>query len=317
MRNFKPDEYKLFTQICQMSQKQLMKVLPETLKRAKYKNIIEANEYIAAEGDIPICLVAHLDTVFSFPPYEIYYDREQNVIWSPDGLGADDRAGVFGILQIIKSGLRPHVIFTTDEETGGLGALAAAINGLPFEDVRYFIELDRQGYKDCVFYKCNNKEFQTYIESFGFKTEKGSFSDISILCPEFKIAGVNLSIGYYYEHSYSELFNVNHFFTTINKVKRMLTVEVYPKQYEYVSANPSEFEFYKYWMQKRELKTCVCCQNQYEEDEMLKVSTDAGELYYCFDCLQNNVDWCAECHQPYEIDGVSKICPDCRKEFKF
>ena len=41
---------------------------------------------------------------------------QKNVMISPDGLGADDRAGVFMIMNIVKAGFRPHVIFTTDEE---------------------------------------------------------------------------------------------------------------------------------------------------------------------------------------------------------
>jgi putative aminopeptidase FrvX len=81
------------------------------------------------------------------------------VIWSPDALGADDRAGVFAIIKILQSGLRPHIIFTTDEETGGYGAKALTSNACPFQDVRYFIELDRQGALDCVFYNCDNKHF--------------------------------------------------------------------------------------------------------------------------------------------------------------
>lgn len=60
-------------------------------------------------------------------------------MWSPQGLGADDRAGIFAIIQIIKSGLRPHIILTTDEEVGGVGADLLSKNGNPFADLRYII----------------------------------------------------------------------------------------------------------------------------------------------------------------------------------
>ena len=100
-----------------------------------------------------------MDTVFKHPAREVFYDRQQNVIWSPDGLGADDRAGVFAIIQIIKKGLRPHIIFTTDEESGAWGATALSKEQCPFEDLRYVIELDRRGSNDCVFYDCENLEF--------------------------------------------------------------------------------------------------------------------------------------------------------------
>ena len=93
-----------------------------------------------ATGDIPIALVAHMDTVFKKPPEEIFFDQKHNVMWSPQGLGADDRAGVFAIVQIVRSGLKPHVIFTTDEECGALGAMALAKLDCPFTELKYLIQ---------------------------------------------------------------------------------------------------------------------------------------------------------------------------------
>ena len=100
--------------------------------RKIYPTVLETKDYICAEGVIPIALVAHMDTVFFKPATTIYYDRQKNTMWSPMGLGADDRAGVFAIIQILQSGLRPHIIFTTDEEKGCLGAEALAKTECPF-----------------------------------------------------------------------------------------------------------------------------------------------------------------------------------------
>ena len=91
------------------------------LRKHEYK-VIATKQYILAEGELPVCLVAHLDTVEKKPPTDIYFDKEQGVMWSPQLLGADDRAGVYAIIQIIEAGYKPHVIFTTDEEIGALGA---------------------------------------------------------------------------------------------------------------------------------------------------------------------------------------------------
>ncbi len=234
MKNLKPDEYQLFTALCDTPQSQLLEILASSLEKFGY-SITKTKKYITAEGSIPICLIAHLDTIEGNRYLKsYYYDKEKNVIWSPDVLGADDRAGIFAIIKILQFGLRPHIIFTTDEEIGGYGAKDLVSNPCPFQDVRYFIELDRQGSLDCVFYNCNNKDFELYVESFGFITEQGTFSDISIICPKWKIAGVNLSIGYQNEHSYAEFLNVNYFWETIEKVKQMLTVEEYPEQFIYI-----------------------------------------------------------------------------------
>ena len=43
-------------------------------------------------------------------------------MWCPDGIGGDDRCGVFNILDILSQGYLPHVIFSWNEEIGGVGA---------------------------------------------------------------------------------------------------------------------------------------------------------------------------------------------------
>ena len=174
-------DFKLFESLVKLPQKSLKKVLSSSLRR-NYKKVVETPEYIYAVGDIPIALVAHMDTVFKSPPRNIYFDTDKGVIWSPEGLSADDRAGVFAILNILKKGYRPSVIFTTDEEIGAVGATKMVMDiGEPLSELKYIIQLDRRGEKDCVFYDCDNKEFVTYIENFGFKEAMGSFSDISMI----------------------------------------------------------------------------------------------------------------------------------------
>ena len=215
--------YKPLKQILQLSETHLKQVMTSYLKKY-YPKVIENEHYVLAEGDIPIGLVAHLDTVLPVPPENIFFDKEEGVMWGPDGLGADDRAGVFAIVKIIQSGLRPHIILTTEEEFGGIGASMLAMDyPEPFTQINYLIELDRQGYDDCVFYNCNNQKFQDYIQSFGFTKQIGSFSDISIICPAWNVAGVNLSIGYVYEHSCIEHLFLRDMEDTIERVKNILT----------------------------------------------------------------------------------------------
>jgi hypothetical protein len=66
------------------------------------------------------------------------------------------------------------------------------------------IELDRQGRDDAVFYDCDNPEFEEYITKFDFVSDWGTYSDISTIAPSWECAAVNLSIGYFDEHSYAE-----------------------------------------------------------------------------------------------------------------
>ena len=120
-KRIQPADRQLLEYIFKLSQDELHKLLFHYLSKY-YKNPVQTEDYIYAEGNIPIALVAHLDTVFDNPPKHIFFDHDQDVMWSPNGMGADDRAGVFAIIKIISHGFRPHIIFTHDEELGGDGA---------------------------------------------------------------------------------------------------------------------------------------------------------------------------------------------------
>ena len=128
-----------------------------------YTNVVENEVYVFAKGDIPIALVAHLDTYFEDDDIERdFICRNFNgIMWNPYGAGFDDKAGVFSIFKIIEDGYLPHVIFTTDEEVGSLGAkcMAQDLPQHPFNELKYLIELDRANDYDCVFYGCENREF--------------------------------------------------------------------------------------------------------------------------------------------------------------
>jgi hypothetical protein len=202
----------------------LLAYLKLLLSQFGYENQITDNKnYLIAEGDIPIALVAHLDTVHAIEPFQFFYDEKEMVMWSPQGLGADDRAGVILILSILSEGYRPHLIFTTGEEHGGIGAnkLVKDYNEVPF-NIDFMIELDRCGSEDAVFYNCMNLSFIDYICSFGFTFEEGSFTDICILGQNWNIAAVNLSIGYYNEHTKAEYWDLFEADDTITKVINIL-----------------------------------------------------------------------------------------------
>lgn len=312
-------------QLCQFKQKTVLKVMDNYLKQ-KYNKVETTKDYIIAYGNIPVALVAHADTVFSQTPTNIYYDARKNIMISPQGLGADDRAGVYCIIEILKTTeFRPTVIITTDEERGAIGAMALTVAHLKSPiHLNYIIQLDRRGEKDCVFYDCENEEFEKYINSFGFETAYGTFSDISVICPAWKIAGVNLSVGYFHEHTAGEILNLNFMFDTIEKVKNMLADATNSKFYEYIEKiYANDYEWYKGYHQygksfSGDIKVrCNCCLKTYKIDDLYPVQTSTGVDYYCIDCLSSDkLGWCVVCNDPYVIRGEDHaLCEDCRKEY--
>ena len=318
MRLLRKDDYTLIEQLVMLSQKGMHKTMSAYLKR-KYDNVIVDDKYIVAVGDIPIALVAHMDTVFKYPVTQMYYDQQKGVLWSPEGLGADDRAGIFAIIKILQSGLRPSVILTTDEETGAIGASALAEKDCPIPNLKYMIQLDRRGNNDCVFYDCYNPNFIDYVEEFGFIEHWGSFSDISVLMPAWKICGVNLSVGYEDEHTTSEVLHIKPLFDTIAKVRKMLQVEEIPtfeyaelKSHWYHSLNG--INTMDGWSEYAYGAHCAGCKTLMSEYDMYPVKGAKGTTkYYCTDCIVDKVHWCNICGEAYEpsTSPHKTMCADC------
>ena len=204
------------------TQKQLFKRL---CKKFKGKTLISKGNFILVRGTTPVMLVAHLDTVHEQPVKDICVSADRNILMSPQGVGGDDRCGCFALVKVYRLyKIKPWLLFCCDEEIGGLGAkkfcLAHQQHQLPREldDLKFIIELDRKGKNDAVFYQCANTDFETYITSKGFKTAQGSFSDISVIAPELRVAAVNLSCGYYAAHTLHEYINRSQLNAVINTV---------------------------------------------------------------------------------------------------
>ena len=199
-----------------LTQKQLFKRLAKKFKR---NSLLSKGNFILVKGVAPVMLVAHLDTVHEQPVKDICLSSDGNIIMSPQGIGGDDRCGVFALVKVYRlSKVKPWLLFCCDEEIGGLGAkkfcLAHQQLQLPKEidNFKFLIELDRKGKNDAVYYRCANPDFEAYITGKGFQSAQGSFSDISLIAPELEVAAVNLSCGYYAAHTrheYIDRFQLN------------------------------------------------------------------------------------------------------------
>ena len=102
------------------TQKQVFKLLA---KKFKGNAILSKGNFILVRGTAPILLVAHLDTVHTEPVKQICASENGTILMSPQGIGGDDRCGVFALVKLYQSAqVKPWLLFTCDEEVGGLGA---------------------------------------------------------------------------------------------------------------------------------------------------------------------------------------------------
>lgn len=264
-----------FKKILQQKQFDLKQMLKDYLVNKEY-SIVEGDGFLYGIGDIPIMLVAHMDTVHLTIPEHIFYDEEQQIMWSPEGIGGDDRCGVYIITRILHEGYQPYVLFLEDEEIGCIGA-SKCVKVLKAPDVRYIVEIDRRGSDDCVFYDCDNPKFTEYVESFGFEEAIGSYSDICELSDEWGIASVNVSAGYYNEHTEKEFISLSDMEKTFGRIIDMLEddkkeyYEFIKKKYHYVS--------YSYTNPKKNNKS----NNKNDNEELDKESEYLNPIDY-LDC---------------------------------
>ena len=234
------------------TQKELFAYLTDKFKSVA---VSQDNNFVYVPGEAPILLVAHLDTVHKKPVKIICYSRSGNILMSPQGIGGDDRCGVYAILKIYEKAIvKPHLVFTCDEEIGGYGAeafahyMAEEIKKTTINPFKLIVEIDRKGRKDAVYYNCANKEFEDYITAKGFVTDYGSFSDISIIAPAIGIAAVNLSSGYYNAHTEHEYINRQELYNVIHKVETIVQESVSDKVpvYEYKEDPKTVYNKYQY-----------------------------------------------------------------------
>ena len=162
------------------------------------------------------CIVAHLDQVQrnhskDFIPIET---KELIFGYSPrnrrqEGLGADDKNGIWIALKCLEKYKILKVAFFVEEETGCRGSSQADMDF--FRDCRFVIQPDRRGYKDLIttigWTDLCSDEFLKAIgyKQFGYQKTEGAMTDILALKENgLEISCINLSCGYYEPHTDNE-----------------------------------------------------------------------------------------------------------------
>lgn len=239
---------KEFINLLTLTQDEIYTYLRAMLTEYEYE--IEDTGYTlfaSSPQDNQVCLVAHLDTIntkkksYTSSYYTGYvgskYDTteadrtpsqddiiytDKYILLSPeadyniDCLGADDRMGVKTILDILRMGLRPHILFTTDEEVGCVGSRRAVeenrLEGL--SKASMLIQIDRgvhSGYwNEMVTYGFDSSTQPGIFDKLGetYELTTGSYTDVAVLGPYANKPIVNVSASYQNEHTREEFINL-------------------------------------------------------------------------------------------------------------
>lgn len=241
---------KRFKRIVKMTQPELKAYLVNVLRSNGYE-VVNEDGFLFAKGTEPYLLTAHMDTVHKEPVREIreVIDKKgRHIISSPQGIGGDDRCGVYMILEIIKEH-KPSILFCEDEEIGGIGADKFCRTKYLDElfNMKFLVELDRMNANDAVFYDCDNDDFIMFVEKeTGFKESWGTFSDISVIAPACGISAVNLSCGYYKQHTLEEYVVWEEMLAAIEATKKLLKANC-PEAYEYVELETDRWSYGRWY----------------------------------------------------------------------
>ena len=194
------------------------------------------------ESETYPCVVAHMDQVQRIHSKDFNALEAGSVIIGysaknrrQEGLGADDKNGVWVALQCLQKYDNIKVAFFVEEEIGCIGSSATDMEF--FSDVRFVVQCDRRGNADFISTAgwtdlCSQEFIDAIgIEDFGYKEEKGMLTDVLTLkenCLE--VSCCNLSCGYYEPHTDHEVTNTSDLIKCLNLVYHIIDtcVDVYP-----------------------------------------------------------------------------------------
>lgn len=208
--------------------------LPGAIFRKGEENTQERFVYVPGSRRNRVVLVAHADTVWHNQDehHQVIVDNASALSSSSIvGLGADDRAGCAILWLLRDSG---HSLLVTDgEENHRIGstflmqecpAIAEEIN----TSHHFMVQFDRRNARDFKCYEVGTDEFRQYVHSETGYTEpdRKAYTDITTLCE--RICGVNLSVGYYREHTAQEYIEIDEWLHTLQIARKWLLKEDLP-----------------------------------------------------------------------------------------
>ena len=192
-----------------------IKSLPGNIKLGKdtYGNLYAWK----GESETFPCIVAHMDQVQRIHSCDFKAIETRDIIFGYsaknhqiEGIGGDDKNGIFIALEALKKNDCLKVVFFKEEETGCQGSSHAEMKF--FDNCRFVIQCDRRGNSDLITSigctdLCSEKFIQDIDpEKWGYKEEHGMMTDVETLKEKgLSVSAVNISCGYWNPHTDEEV----------------------------------------------------------------------------------------------------------------
>ncbi len=222
----------------------------------EHGNIYATKKTDLKEGEFFPCIVSHTDTVHQISEIHILEqqlpDSDDNlkpsltsvdVDGKPNGIGGDDKCGVYICLRLLNELPNVKAAFFVSEETGCKGSLKADPEF--FKDVAYAIQFDAPE-NWMITYTCMGTEMfdpkseffskcdVVLTEDFNHKKKlmRHPYTDVYALKTLFDFACINISCGYYNYHRLNEYVVIDDVENALEVGKKMISSLGYMK-YEF------------------------------------------------------------------------------------
>jgi hypothetical protein len=193
------------------------------------------------------CVAAHLDQVQRNHSKDFEVIEGNDVVFgysaksrSQQGLGADDKNGIWIALECLREFSDLKVAFFVGEEIGCKGSGACDLTF--FKDCRYVIQPDRMHGHDLITSMAVgdvcSRDFVKALgaKEYGYREENGSITDVGELVERgIGISCLNLSCGYYdahTDHEFTVLSELQNCLDFVCHIIDTLTEKSYPFEYE-------------------------------------------------------------------------------------
>lgn len=215
-------------------------------EEATIKTDQTGNIYVTkGEAETYPCLAAHIDQVQKIHSKDFEAIETKDIIIGfsrknkrQEGLGADDKVGVWVNLKCLQKFEHLKAVFFVGEEVGCVGSGKCDMSF--FDDCRFVIQCDRRNGDDLIttiggWTQLCSPEFVKAIqpELFGYKEESGLITDVGELKERgLKVSAINLSCGYYEPHTDREFVIKSEVINCLAFVEHIISTctDVYPHE---------------------------------------------------------------------------------------
>ncbi len=192
------------------------------------------------------CICAHMDQVQNQHSKDFTVINTEGIVFayspksmSQQGLGADDKNGIWVALQALERTECIKCAFFVGEEIGCIGSSAVDLQF--FKDCRFCLQADRRNGYDFITSVCGTMCSEEFLNdcgfrNFGYKEECGLITDVATLAVRgVGISCVNMSCGYYHPHTDEECTNLDELDNCLDLVMHIIRKcdKVYPHEMDY------------------------------------------------------------------------------------